>query len=357
MKTILGRVAAVAASGLAVTATASVALHLAKRSGLLGQRFRPLALDGRVVVVCGASRGLGLAMAREFLRRGAKVAICGRSADSLDQAVTELTAIGDAVFAEACDLRSHASTRSFLDRVSALLGPIDVLVANAATIDVGPIASRNATDFRDAMRSTFDTALHPALAVVPAMRARREGTIAFITSIGGKIGVPHLAPYSAAKYATVGFANALRAEIAEDQVHVLTVVPGLMRTGSHLRATFKGAMEKELAWFGASATMPLVSIDADRAAKRIVDAIENRDCELVMTLPARIAARTHDLAPGVWSWAMATIARMLPEAPDYGGTERLEGETVLAVQDSPAFEALRKRSAKLAARFGQLSRT
>ena len=85
------------------------------------------------------------------------------------------------------------------------------------------------------------------------MRARGEGTLAFITSIGGKIGVPHLAPYSSAKFAEVGFAQALRAEVAKDGVHVLTVVPGLMRTGSPTHAQFGGDAEKEYAWFTASA--------------------------------------------------------------------------------------------------------
>jgi short-subunit dehydrogenase len=138
----------------------------------------------------------------------------------------------------------------------------------------------------------------------------------FITSIGGKLGVPHLAPYSAAKFAEMGLAEALRAEVAKDGVRVLTVVPGLMRTGSHLQASFHGDPEKELTWFGASATAPLISIDADRAARRIVRAIARGDSRLVFTPTARIAARTHDLAPGLWAGVLSLAASMLPRAPE-----------------------------------------
>jgi short-subunit dehydrogenase len=189
------------------------------------------------------------------------------------------------------------------------------------------------------------------------MQARRAGTIAFITSIGGKIGVPHLAPYSAAKFAEVGFAEALRAEVAKDGVRILTVIPGLMRTGSHLRASFRGDPEKELAWFGASAVAPGLSIDADRAARRIVRAIARGDTQLVYTAAARVVARTHDLAPGFWSFMMSVAGRILPKSPRPENVVYDEGTTVAATSSSPVVDLVRSRSRDVAVRHGQIPRT
>jgi NAD(P)-dependent dehydrogenase (short-subunit alcohol dehydrogenase family) len=312
-------------------------------------------MQGKVAVVCGGSRGLGRAVALELARRGASVATCARSAGDLARIRSELFAEGVPAVAEICDLRNEGETREFLDLVTTTLGAIDILVTNAATINVGPVETQTTSDFHDALTSTFDTALNPTLAVLPSMQRRRRGTIAFVTSIGGKIGVPHLAPYSAAKFATVGFANALRAEIAKDGVHVLTIVPGLMRTGSHLRATFQGDPEKELAWFGASATTPGISIDADVAARRIVRAILRGDDEIVFTLPARIASRTHDLLPALWSFAMSIVGRLLPRPAMGAAILREEGRTVADRPSSKLVGLVRARGRKLAVRHNELA--
>jgi hypothetical protein len=121
------------------------------------------ALRGKVVVVAGGTRGLGLAVARELLRHGARVAICGRSPESVARARESLTreslkTVGEPVLSATCDLRNEQQTAAFLARVSRERGPIDVLVANAATIDVGPIASFTVDDFEAAMRDIFGTA-------------------------------------------------------------------------------------------------------------------------------------------------------------------------------------------------------
>jgi short-subunit dehydrogenase len=279
------------------------------------QRRRGLVLDGKTAVVCGGSRGLGLAVARALAAKGCNVAICGRKASGLDQAKRRIAESGTvAVFAEPCDLRRRVEVERFLANVEAHLGPIDLLVTNAATLSVSPIETLAASDFDEAMDDIFKTALRPILAVLPSMRARGSGTIAMVTSIGGKIGVPHLAPYSAAKFAEVGFAQALRAEVAKDGVHVLTIVPGLMRTGSPLHAKFGGDAEKEYAWFTASANAPFLSIDADLAASRILRAIERGKSEITYTPAARFTARLHDLVPGIVDEVLGVVGRLLPRA-------------------------------------------
>ncbi len=335
-----------------VLAAGAGALALAVIDGVARGRGR---LRGKTAVVCGASRGLGLAIARELVRRGCRVAICARTPDDVDEACVELRQLAGrpgVVWGDSCDLRSIDDVELFLANVEARLGAIDVLVANAATLTVGPIERAIPRDFDEAMDSIFVTARNAALAVLPRMQARRGGSIAFVTSIGGKLGVPHLAAYSAAKFAEVGFAEAIRAEVAKDHVHVLTVVPGLMRTGSFVRAFFQGDAAAELTWFGAGANAPLLSIDADRAARRVVRAIERRDDELVYTLPARIAARTHDLVPWVFRRVLGAAGRLLPRA-SHGWAPPVEGRELGATSRSPTVAFVTRRNAPMAARHAQ----
>ncbi len=313
-------------------------------------------LRDKVVVIGGGSRGLGRAIARELVQRGARVAICGRSPQSLDETAAWLERSGGPVLAQVCDLRSEDQTRAFLARVERELGPIDVIVANAATIEVGAIETFTPADFDAALREIFGTAVRATLLALPGMRARGHGTLVFITSVGGRLGVPHLASYSAAKFAEVGFAEALGAEVIRDGVRVLTVTPGLMRTGSHLRATFQGDRERELLWFGTAAVTPLLSIDADRAARRVVRALARGDSHLTLTPAARLGVLLHDLAPNVWSFIASLMGRLLPRATTAAGEsdhEAREGLEVVASSSSGLLHAMANRSAPLVTRHGQ----
>jgi len=319
-------------------------------------RRRGVRLRGATAVVCGASRGLGRQVALELARRGAaRIAVCARTESDLEGVAQELERLGCDVVAEACDLSDEVKTNAFIAHAAQRLGPIDVLVTNAATITVGPVATLTRDDFEEAMGSIFFTALNPVLAVVPRMRQQRKGTIAVITSIGGRVGVPHLAPYSAAKFAAVGMSEALRAELAADDVHVLTVVPGLMRTGSHVHADFKGDHELEYAWFGASATAPILSIDARRAARRIVKSIERGDVELGFTPESRIAPVLRTLFPTFWSELMALTARFLPRPPVASplATEKRDGDAIAKRSDSPVVEAVQRRTERFAVQNAQ----
>lgn len=341
-----GRPASMALSHLAYGG----ALALVERA----LRSNEQSLRGKVAVVGGGSRGLGRAIARELLRRGARVAICGRSAQSLEEARLALEAPGTMLLTEVCDLRREGQTLAFFERVEQELGPIDIVVASAATIEVAPIEALTPADFDQAMRETFGTAVRASLTALPSMQRRRSGTIALIASIGGKLGLPHLAPYSSAKFAVVGFAEALQAELAKDGIRVLTVLPGLMRTGSHLHAKFRGQHERELSWFGACVTLPVMSIDADRAARRIVRAIARGDRYLTFTPAARLAAWFHDAAPNAWSLLSGFAGRLLPGAP--GGEGRYEAREGQEIVDGSASRIVRligRRSAPLAERHGQ----
>jgi NAD(P)-dependent dehydrogenase (short-subunit alcohol dehydrogenase family) len=312
-------------------------------------------LRGKVAIVGGGSRGLGRAIAQELLKKGARVAICGRSAETLEQARLALETPETPLLTEVCDLRREGQTLAFFERVEQELGPIDIVVANAATIEVAPLEVLTPTDFDQAMSEIFGTSVRAALTALPSMRRRRTGTIALIASIGGKVGLPHLAAYSSAKFAVVGFAEALQAELAKDGIRVLTVLPGLMRTGSHLHAQFRGQHERELTWFGASAILPIVSIDADLAARRIVRAIARGDRHLTFTPAARLATWLHDAAPNAWSLLASLAGRLLPRAA--GGDDwryvAREGEEIIESSGSRIVGLIGRHSASLATRYGQ----
>jgi hypothetical protein len=150
------------------------------------------------------------------------------------------------------------------------------------------------------------------LAVLPGMRRRREGRIVNVTSIGGKVSIPHLLPYTASKFALVGLSEGLRSELAKDGIVVTTVCPGLMRTGSHKNALFKGRHRSEFAWFSISDSLPGLSMNADNAARQILDACERGLGEVVLSLPAKAAVLFHDLFPGITADLLGLVNRLLP---------------------------------------------
>jgi hypothetical protein len=124
-----------------------------------------------------------------------------------------------------------------------------------------------------------------------------------------------LAPYCVSKFALVGLSDALRAELSSKNISITTVMPGLMRTGSHKNAFFKGQHGKEFAWFSMGAGNPLISMDADRAAGQILDAARRGQPELTITLAARLAAIAQALLPNVTADLMKLTARLLPRMP------------------------------------------
>src|SRR5690242_17964739 len=212
-----------------VAAGLALALGLAAREALA--RSREADLHGAVALVTGGSRGLGFALSRELARQGCRLAICARDQAELAAARSELEGAGAEVLAFPCDVSERHQVATMLEAVIQRYGRIDILINNAGIIVVAPIETLTHADFERVLAVNFWGMLNPTLAVLPWMRERRAGHIVNIASIGGKIAVPHLLPYTCAKFADVGLSEGLRAELADDGITVTTVVPGLMRTG------------------------------------------------------------------------------------------------------------------------------
>src|SRR5216117_103780 len=269
-------------------------------------------LREKVVLITGGSRGLGLVLARYVCARGGNVALIARDPEELARAKADLAPHSSVVLTIECDLLDSEQIQSAVRRIIDRFGKIDILINNAGIIEVGPFEHMSREDFERAMRLHFWAPYELISQIVPEMRIWGGGRIVNISSIGGKVAVPHMAPYSASKFALTGFSDAIRAELARDNIYVTTVAPGMMRTGSHVNAKFKGKHDNEFAWFAASSGAPLLSMNADRAARKILNACRRGQPSLTLTFAARAAILGNALFPNITGYMMKFANRLLP---------------------------------------------
>ena len=322
--------------------------------GLVGREvYRRRNLDdltGQVALVTGGSRGLGFLLAREFARSGCHIVICARDAQELEQAQRDLEREGTEVMAVTCDISDRADVERMVAEATQRFGRIDILVNNAGIIQVGPVHNMTLEDFERSMNIMYWGVVYPTLAVLPQMRERQSGRIVNITSIGGKVSVPHLLPYTCAKFAAVGFSEGLGAELAKEGIAVTTIAPGLMRTGSYLNVEIKGHKNLEYGMFALASSLPIITIDAERAARQIVRAARRGDTERILTTPANIGARFHGLFPGTTVELFGLVNRFLPSGKDVGTDMELSRD-VQKRMSSPVLNAITYLGRKSAERF------
>ena len=278
------------------------------------KRARRLDLRGRTVLISGGARGLGLLLAREFGRLGATVVIFSRSIDEVARAREALLREGVDVVDLTCDVRNQDQVATLVSQVIHRTGRIDVVVNNAGVIQATPFEHTRLEDFEQSLKVHFWGPLHLIREALPYLR-RTRGRILNISSIGGRIGVPHLAPYCVGKFALTGLSETLRAELAKDGVVVTTCTPGLMRTGSHVRVKVRGQHEAEAWWFGAAVATPLTSMDATRAARQIVNALREGRAHVTPGLQARTAEILNAVAPNTTAAMSATAVRAVLPGP------------------------------------------
>lgn len=301
------------------TATGSVA-RLAMLGAIAAGAFyatrdrRRIAFTGRTVLISGGSRGLGLELARLFAAEGANLVLIARNAEKLSQAERELESHGTRTFTYPCDITDSIQVHQAVAAVVEQVGHIDVLINNAGVIQVSPVENMTLSDYEQAMAVHFWGPLSLINAVVPHMKALGHGRIVNITSIGGKVAIPHLLPYVASKFALVGLSEGLRAELIKNGIYVTTVCPGLMRTGSHLHAMFKGQHKKEYALFALANASPLLSTSSQAAARAIVEACRYGKAEITITPQARLLRILNGLCPSFVAETFGIVNRALPKA-------------------------------------------
>ena len=289
---------------------------------------RGFSIKDKVAIVTGGSRGLGLEITRQICRRGGHVAILARNAEELARAQAELAASGGDVLPVQCDLLDAGQIQSAIEQTLKRFGKIDILINNAGIIEVGPLAHLKMEDFDRAMRLHFWAPYILTTQIVPHMRRNGGGRIVNISSIGGKVAVPHMAAYSASKFALTGFSDAIRTELSQDNIHVTTVNPGMMRTGSQGHAKFKGDHLAEYKWFAISSKLPFASISAERAARKIVAACQKGRPALIMPCSTYLLVVASALFPNLAGHVAKLVNRLLPSRVDQSGDEARSGSEI-----------------------------
>lgn len=271
--------------------------------------------EHRSVLITGGSRGLGLALARNFLQEGAYVTLLARDAQELERARNLLEAWPESnLLTISCDVTDSDALASAFRQARQQFGGIDVLVNNAGTITVGPFESMEQADFTALFNLQVHAVVNAIQQTLPFFLAAGEGRVVNICSIGGKIPVPHMSTYAASKFALAGLSETVTAELAPHNIRVTTVYPGLMRTGSPIQAIFKGNYEKEYAWFSTGDVAPIISVTAEKAARIILDAVREGSTQVTFPLTSRLAHWSYALFPEIYSAVMGGVAKFMPQS-------------------------------------------
>lgn len=317
---------------------AGTALFLRLLRGRNAMDFR-----GRVAVISGGSRGLGLAISRQLAHEGARLALLARDEAELERARKELEGLGAQVITIQCDVTHAEAAKDAIEQVVSHFGALDVLVNNAGIITVGPLEHMSDKEFEDTINLHIWAPLHLTRAAIPHMKQAGAGRVVNIASSGGKIAMPHLMPYSVSKFGQVGLSDGFRHELAKDNILVTTVCPGMIRTGSHVAAEFKGNQQAEFKIFKLAVALP-GAVEASSAASWIVEAAKYGDPELIFPAPLKWAVLAQALFPNLAARVLGLIGQLLP-AP----VEEAEGDTVKKGHDlqasfSPVFTQLADRA-------------
>jgi NAD(P)-dependent dehydrogenase (short-subunit alcohol dehydrogenase family) len=279
---------------------------------------------GRVVLITGGSRGLGLALAHRYGRSGATLILVSRDSEELTQARDILlrhkaVQHPDQILLLPADLTNAEQAAALVDYSVGFFGRIDILINNAGVIEVGPVEDQPIEAYQRAMATNFFASLYTTNAALPHLLQRNpiygQASIVNIASIGGKFAMPHLLPYVASKFALVGYSQGLHAELRHKGIRVTTVCPGLMRTKGEAHAHFTGQIKKEERWFKLSAKTPILAASAKRAANKIYNAVVAGRAEITITPQAWLAARIAGLAPETTQYLASIVNEFILPAP------------------------------------------
>lgn len=241
-----------------------------------------------VVVITGASSGIGASLAREYDRRGARVALLARRVERIEALAHELRDARGI----ACDVCDDASVERAFDEVEDAFGRIDVVIANAGVGINGAVAELSIDDFRRQMETNVFGALRTVKCAIPPLR-ETKGRLALVGSVSGYLSLPGTAPYAMSKFAVRALAEALVAELARDGISVTHVAPGFVE--SEIRMVDNAGMYQE----GKRDPIPSMFVmKGTDAAREIADAVESREPEVVLTRLGQVAAWATRRFPG-----------------------------------------------------------
>lgn len=265
-------------------------------------------LRDQVILITGGTSGLGFALMKHLLKENCKVAICARHEEDLEKVKANFSD----VFIMKCDVGDKAQVHDLIQKTIRHFGKIDIVINNAGIIQVGAMESFHREDYKRAMDVMYWGMVNTTLSVLPHMKEQGSGQIVNITSVGGKVSIPHLLPYSAAKFAAVGFSEGITSELRNSNIFVTTIIPGLMRTGSYVNALFQKNNREEFKLFSFISSTPFLTVSADKAARRIILAMKEKRQVKVIGFQARILIELHHFMPNTLSRMFFLTTKVLP---------------------------------------------
>ncbi len=257
-------------------------------------------MDGKVVVVTGASMGIGEAIARIFVAEGASVVLLSRDAGRAEAARRRL-GHSERTLALACDVRQRSEIDQAVAAVLQRFGRLDVWVNNAGVGIRDTVADMEMDACRELFETNFFGTIACMQAVTPVLRKQGGGAIINISSVAGHIAVPFMAVYSASKFAMNAVGRGARLELLRDKIHVLTVCPGYVSTefGAHVVANRQGNVRPK----------SVRGVSAERVAKATYRGYAEGKREVVVPWTMIPVIKLYQLFPGLVEWAMARAVR------------------------------------------------
>jgi uncharacterized protein len=255
-------------------------------------------LAGKIVVVTGASMGIGEAIAKSFVERGASVVMLSRDASRIDGARGRV-GHGERTLAMACDVRHREDVDRAIGLTLHHFGRIDVWVNNAGHGMLDSVAQMEMAACREMFDTNFFGAVGAMQAVIPVMRQQGTGTIINISSVAGHIPIPFHAAYSATKFALNAIGKAAGVELKKDGIHVLTVCPGRVRTPFSENAVRGNEVKRVGSGRG---------ISAERVARATLRGYLRQKREVIVPWTMHVPVKIYQLFPGLVEWAMERMA-------------------------------------------------
>lgn len=246
----------------------------------------------KIFLITGASSGIGRALAFAFGREGAKLVICARKADALNQVGDELRQAGIDVLALTADVSAEADVKRLIEQAVAYFGRLDGLINNAGITMRSMLIDTDPAVIRQLMDVNFMGTVYATRYALPHIQ-RAKGHIVGISSIAGYRGLPVRSGYSASKFAMNGFLEALRTELLYTGVHVLTACPGF--TASNIRYSALNAHGEVT---GDTMRDEGQMMSAEECADHILRAVKTRKRDLVLTTQGKLTVFLNKWLPG-----------------------------------------------------------
>jgi len=253
-------------------------------------------LRDRTAIVTGASTGIGRETARLFARAGANVVLASRNAERLARVAQELQAYRGRSLAVPTDVTDSQAVEAMVKRAAEEFGSVDILVNNAGLGLYARLADGSMENVRYLFEVNVFGALNCIRAVVPYMKQQRRGQIINVSSLAGKIAAPYEGAYAATKFALTAISDALRLELFDYGITVITVYPGPIET------PFRENALKEIE--PAAASLVVRHIPAVRVAEAIVKAARDERAEVYVTCFNRLAVALKAISPRFIDWGM-----------------------------------------------------